>query len=296
MLSLQGEPTVVYEVVADHSRRILSATPGFPGTCNDKTTVKFDGFVENMRDKGLYSDVTFNLYNEDGAVVTGTGAYLICDGGYHRWRILQCGEKHSSTPAEVRLTVVSYLIKHASLHCTPFVHRFSLTRFSLHHFSLTHFVWQLDWSKWVWSARKDVECTFGILKGRFRILKTPMRYHNKSCVDNVFHTCCMLHNMILDCDGIRQNMLSSAVRAAREQDEELWDGMLGWHDATDDMTEIFTGRVSRIVHRQWDASGVEWRRLRPGEVETHVGWSSLRKALVTHFVHARRKGDVVWIG
>ena len=30
----------------------------------------------------------------------------------------------------------------------------------------------IRWSKWMESMRKDVECTFGIMKGRWRILKT----------------------------------------------------------------------------------------------------------------------------
>jgi Plant transposon protein len=31
------------------------------------------------------------------------------------------------------------------------------------------------WSEWVESVRKDVECTFGILKGRFRLLKNATK-------------------------------------------------------------------------------------------------------------------------
>ena len=51
-------------------------------------------------------------------------------------------------------------------------------------------------------VRKDVECTFGILKGRFRILKTLMLYQHKDQIDNVFWTACILHNMLLMHDGL----------------------------------------------------------------------------------------------
>ena len=34
----------------------------------------------------------------------------------------------------------------------------------------THKIDKTRWSRWVESMRKDVECTFGILKGRWRIL------------------------------------------------------------------------------------------------------------------------------
>ena len=52
--------------------------------------------------------------------------------------------------------------------------------------------------------RKDVECTFGILKGRFRILKTGIRQHDSVDVDNIWFTCCALHNMLLTIDGLNK--------------------------------------------------------------------------------------------
>ena len=52
------------------------------------------------------------------------------------------------------------------------------------------------------SLRKDVECTFGILKGRWRILKTGIRIHGTDGPDKVFFTCCALHNKLLDIDGL----------------------------------------------------------------------------------------------
>ena len=53
-----------------------------------------------------------------------------------------------------------------------------------------------------WSMRKDVECTFGILKGRFRLLKAGVRLDGINAVDNVWFTCCALHNWLLEIDGI----------------------------------------------------------------------------------------------
>ena len=76
----EGGPTVVYEVVANRARRILSVTTGFPGTRNDKTTCRFDSFVTSMRD-GAYQHVEYPLYNLDGEATMCGGAYLICDGG-----------------------------------------------------------------------------------------------------------------------------------------------------------------------------------------------------------------------
>ena len=53
------------------------------------------------------------------------------------------------------------------------------------------------WSEWLESMRKDVECTFGILKGRWRILKSGIRLHGVDVADNIWMTCCALHNLLL---------------------------------------------------------------------------------------------------
>jgi hypothetical protein len=42
---------------------------------------------------------------------------------------------------------------------------------------------EIRWSKWLESMRKDVECTFGILKGRWRILKSGIRIEGVDAVD-----------------------------------------------------------------------------------------------------------------
>ena len=53
------------------------------------------------------------------------------------------------------------------------------------------------------SLRNDVECTFGILKGRWRILKSGIRIHGVTEQPNkVWLTCCAFHNMLLDIDGL----------------------------------------------------------------------------------------------
>lgn len=58
---------------------------------------------------------------------------------------------------------------------------------------------EIRFSQWLESLRKDVECTFGILKGRWRILKTGI------AADNVWLTCCALHsNLLLDVDGLSE--------------------------------------------------------------------------------------------
>ena len=51
------------------------------------------------------------------------------------------------------------------------------------------------------SARKDVECTFGILKKRFLFLKNPIELHAPEKTEAAFLTCAGIHNWLHDYDG-----------------------------------------------------------------------------------------------
>ena len=63
----------------------------------------------------------------------------------------------------------------------------------------------IRFSEWLESMRKDVECTFGILKGRFAVLRYGIRFHKLYMCDQLFMTCCALHNLLLDVDGLPNN-------------------------------------------------------------------------------------------
>jgi hypothetical protein len=80
-------------------------------------------------------------------------------------------------------------------------------------------------SEWLESMRKDVECTFGIMKGRFRILKTGVRLHGIKTTDRIWLTCCALHNMFLDEDGLADKWENGLATD--------WDTELGQHDTND---------------------------------------------------------------
>ena len=52
------------------------------------------------------------------------------------------------------------------------------------------------WSELVESVRKDIECVFGILKARFRILRSYLTFKHPSTMEAIFQCCCILHNMM----------------------------------------------------------------------------------------------------
>ena len=102
---------------------------------------------------------------------------------------------------------------------------------------------QARWSEWLESMRKDVECVFGILRGRFRILKAGIRMHGVDVADSIWLTCCALHNWLLEKDGHTSE----------------WDGNKGLFDEEDNEDDIpFALRrlVTGRSHREYDSSGM----------------------------------------
>ena len=47
-----------------------------------------------------------------------------------------------------------------------------------------------------------MECVFGTLKQRWRILKPGIRIHSLELANNFFKTCYALHNFLLDANGM----------------------------------------------------------------------------------------------
>jgi hypothetical protein len=84
---------------------------------------------------------------------------------------------------------------------------------------------KIRWSQWLESMRKDVECTFGILKGRWRILKAGVYLQSAIGIDRVWFTCCALHNWLLEVDGLDKRWESGVASD--------WEGELGEHDEED---------------------------------------------------------------
>lgn len=81
-------PSLSFEVVVDHDRRIHSCTDGFVGTAPDSVIVVNDEYCRSIAE-GRFKDLKYSLYKEDGSFVTVEGGYLISDGGYPRHWMFQ---------------------------------------------------------------------------------------------------------------------------------------------------------------------------------------------------------------
>ena len=55
-----------------------------------------------------------------------------------------------------------------------------------------------EWRTRMESVRKDIECYFGRLKQRFRVLKVPNNFRKKVNIDDMMFTLVAIQNMILE--------------------------------------------------------------------------------------------------
>jgi hypothetical protein len=119
-------------------------------------------------------------------------------------------------------------------------------------FTVTSNMDEIRWSRWLESMRKDVECTLGILKGRWRILKAGVRIHGVDGVDDVWLTCCALHNWLLDIDGLSGEWKNGVPVSD-------WEGPMGDTDVEglDNGVAHTIARLSKNLNpRIYDSSGM----------------------------------------
>ena len=69
------------------------------------------------------------------------------------------------------------------------------------------------------SVRKDVECTFGIIKKRWRILNNGFYQRDMALCEKIFVTCCCLNNFMLDVMEITNVRVG---RGAPMGDDGIW--------------------------------------------------------------------------
>ena len=194
-----------FNLTCNHRRKILHTTSGHPARWNDKTIVLFDDFATDLRNGNIMGDNSFVLFEHDGSDIIVEVKYC------GAWLIVDNGYLEWSVTIPPMKDTMYYK--------------------------------ETRWSEWMESMRKDVECTFGILKGRFRILKAGVRCHGVDVTDKIWKTCCALHNVLLEKDGLSHE----------------WSGALGEFDFDEETDEIpfaLQRLSSPSERRQYDDSGM----------------------------------------
>ena len=158
----EGYPSIAYEVICTSRRRIQSVSFGHPGSRNDKHIVRTDETVMSLLEgNGWFQTKSFEC------TIDVTGKTKVFQGLY----LISDGGYH-------RWPCFAFPIKSGQPGSAPMI-----------------------WSAMLESVRKDIECVFGILKKRFYVLKAFNRMSNVRNIDDVFVTCCILHNILLEDDG-----------------------------------------------------------------------------------------------
>ena len=157
-------PSRTYNTTVTHTRQILGTTFGHPATWNDKTIVLYDELLKGVKNGTLFEDYEFILFEYDS-----TGNIIeVCYKGV--WFMVDNGYLSWSNTVPPLKDGLTYQ--------------------------------QIRFSEWLESMRKDVECTFGILKDRFPVLRYGVRLRSIEKCDQLYVTCCALHNRLLFIDGL----------------------------------------------------------------------------------------------
>lgn len=128
----------------------------------------------------------------------------------------------------------------------------------------------LLWTERLESVRKNVECCFGILKRRFKILGVPFHCRSPDFIDSVFRACCALHNMLL-----RHDKLHTIGRLPTD-----------WQ-ASKDLEERARLEKTRCTH-------VVRGPNRASNTATDPAFNKRREALIAHMKEARRRNELKW--
>ena len=123
------------------------------------------------------------------------------------------------------------------------------------------------------SVRKDIECVFGILKKKFRILNVPQLEHDPSKIDRLVHVCSILHNMVLHHKGLDVIGEEEHHWTKVDAEEAKRYGL-----KLSDMTCFTVGSMAPYNNQE--------------EQEVHEGWDAKRMSLVKHYTIALQTGQV----
>ncbi len=123
------------------------------------------------------------------------------------------------------------------------------------------------------SVRNDVECLFGILKKRFRCLGAASLAHFTTNIDNMVKICNILHNMLLGHDGL----------------DVVGEGDSDWKNVDEEDALAFGVRLANLATFVLGSQS-EYNDM--DQMEVNDGWDAKMRDLVSHYVHALRRGGV----
>jgi hypothetical protein len=247
----EGKPTLAFEVVVSHRKRILSISKGEYGSYNDKTICRMDPFVSDIMYGRIMKDVESFLYDSNGNKIVVKGVHLVTDNGYHKVPGMIC----------------------------PMMFRTGMQ--------------DVFWSEWLESVRKDVECTFGILKQRFRILKNSFQYHSLDTLEDVF----VVHNILITVDDNWESSVQGECGASEDKGIVQGNDVVDFED-DDNLNEVVLLRNTNLVLTSNVSTLQSEALLSTTTLEYQRMWSQYDlkvQAMVHHFTLCYNQGELRWM-
>ena len=84
----EGKPTVAFQAVVEHTKRIQHISKPFYGATNDITITYQDTYPMELLSKRIHADRVFQTYNREGQITYWRGAYMLTDSGYPKCGML----------------------------------------------------------------------------------------------------------------------------------------------------------------------------------------------------------------
>ena len=243
-------PSRNYNATVTHWKQILGTTCGHPGTWNDKSIVLFDELIQGVHEGKLLADKEFQLFelNQEGIIEE-----ITYQGA---WFIVDNGYLNWATTVPPMKHPITYE--------------------------------EIRFSEWMESMRKDVECTFGILKGRFMVLKYGIRLNSISQCDKLWKTCCALHNKLLFIDGMDKGWDDSYDSDDDISDDEMEIpfSMERLNRHKDDANTIKTSKYDVNHFDKYTKNGKRVVRKMPLDL--------FQERLIHHFDIRFKRNDIIW--
>ena len=153
------KPTLAFQIICSHTKKILSCSHVHPGCNNDKTIARFNNSIQKLRSTMSAEDISilamrqFTTYAEDRSINANLGLYYMHNRGHHCQQCMM--NPHNS--------IINYYNEES------------------------------EQSACIKSIRKDIECTLRILKKRFQFLKNLIAMCTSETIEHCFKICCMLY-------------------------------------------------------------------------------------------------------
>ena len=84
---------LLYNVIVTHFKEVIAVEGSYFGTINDKISVKYSEFIDSLRDRKIYKDVSYKVRigPNDEDFIELSSCYVIADNGYLEQSVFMSG-------------------------------------------------------------------------------------------------------------------------------------------------------------------------------------------------------------